>query len=130
MKSTLSGEARPKKAEEEKQSRPARVKAPHLGPGTLMRPPSGHSEPSSGETSSSKTGGATLPRECQTTVLCSGFSPTWSSPTPPTLTRSPGLLAWSRQEPHRCCRGAGAGSESRYWSFRCWLPGLQQNAKT
>ena len=28
--------------------------------------------------------------ECQTAVPCSGFSPSWSSPTPPTLTRSPG----------------------------------------
>lgn len=49
---------------------------------------------------------------------------------PPALTRSPRVLAPTRQEPHHCCRGAGAGSGSHYWSFRCWLPGLQQGPKT
>lgn len=52
------------------------------------------------------------------------------SPTPPALTRSPGVPARTRREPHHYCRGAGAGSESRYWSFRCWLPRLHQDAKT
>lgn len=40
------------------------------------------------------------------------------------------MPARTRREPHHYCRGAGAGSESRYWSFRCWLPRLHQDAKT
>lgn len=63
------------------------------------------------------------------TALRRGLGSAWRLRAP-ALTQSPRAPAQTPGEPHRCCTGAGAGSESHYWSSRCWLPSVQQGGET